>query len=458
MGRQAVASAVITRSQAARQNEISDCPRPLEGVASPSMVTRDTRLWHPFADMHAVRSAELTIVGGDGAYVWDAEGNRYLDGTASLWCVNVGHGRQEIADAVHGQMRRLASYSAFGPFANEPARALADRLCSYAPLDDARVFFGSGGGDAIDTAAKLSRRFFAATGEPERVHLIGRTAGYHGTHGLGTALGGIGPNAAGMGPLDPAVSHVPHDSLEALEAEIERVGADRVAAVFVEPVIGAGGVHQPRAGYVEGVGELCRRTGILYVVDSVICAFGRLGTWFGIERFGVTPDLLTFAKGVTSGYLPLGGVLAGARVAAPFWDEPGTPFRHGPTYSAHPTCCAAALANLDILEREGLIERGGQLEGEVASVLRELTGDPLVAEIRAGTGALGAVALAPDALESQPDLPVRVFAAARERGAFVRALADCVAVSPPLVITPEDVRRLGEIIGEALAAVGRVKL
>jgi adenosylmethionine-8-amino-7-oxononanoate aminotransferase len=287
------------------------------------------------------------------------------------------------------------------------------------------------------------------------VHLIGRAAGYHGTHGLGTAIGGIAANQAGMGPLDPAVSHVPHDSLEALEAEIEHVGADRVAAVFLEPVLGAGGVHQPPAGYVEGVGELCRRTGVLLVVDSVICAFGRLGTWFGIERFGVRPDMLTFAKGVTSGYLPLGGVIANARVAEPFWERPGTPFRHGPTYSAHPSCCAAAMANLDILEREDLIERGSRLEGELASALREVEGHPLVGEVRAGIGVLGAVAFAPDALAAHADLPARVFAAARDSGVILRALLDSVAVSPPLVIDRDQIELLGEVIGEALDTVAR---
>src|SRR4051794_17071239 len=210
----------------------------------------DTRLWHPFADMHAVRHAEFVIDRGEGVWVWDADGKRYLDGPASLWCVNAGHGRQEIVDAAAEQMRRLPSYSTFGAFANAPAKALAERLAAHAPVDDARVFLGSGGGDAIDTAAKLARRYFAATGEPDRVHLIGRTQGYHGTHGLGTSIGGIAANQEGMGPLDPHTSHVAHDSLEALEAEFEAVAPDRVAAVFVEPVIGAGGLHQPRPGYL----------------------------------------------------------------------------------------------------------------------------------------------------------------------------------------------------------------
>jgi putrescine---pyruvate transaminase len=415
----------------------------------------DTRLWHPFADMHAVRSSELVIARGEGAYVWDDDGRRYLDGTASLWNVNVGHGREEIVDAATAQMRTLASYSAFGAFANTPALRLAERLSELAPVDDARIFFGSGGGDAIDTAAKLARRYFAATGAPDRVHLISRAQGYHGTHGIGTSIGGIPANRVDVGPLDPNVSLVPHDSLEALEAEVGRVGADRVAAVFVEPVMGAGGVHQPRPGYVEGVAALCARTGILFVLDAVIAAFGRLGTWFAAERFGVRPDLICFAKGVTSGYLPLGGVVISGRVAEPFFEHGGVMFRHGPTYSAHPTCCAAAMANLDIMRRENLLQRGLELEGEIANALRGLEGRELVGEIRAGTGALGAVAFDPEALAVHPDLPQRAFAQARARGVLIRPIGDGVAISPPLVITREEVDHAAAVIGESLEAVAR---
>jgi putrescine---pyruvate transaminase len=414
----------------------------------------DTRLWHPFADMHAVRGNEFVIARGDGAVVWDEDGKEYIDGTASLWNVNVGHGRTEIVEAAMAQMRELASYQVFGVFANRPALDLAERLASLAPLDDPRIFLGSGGGDAIDTAAKLARRYFAAIGQPDRTHLISRTQGYHGTHGMGTSIGGIPANREGIGPIDPDVSVVAYDSVDALEAEIARVGADRVAAVFVEPVIGAGGVLLPPPGYIEGVAALCERTGVLFVCDSVIAGFGRLGSWFGIERFGVRPDLLTFAKGVTSGYLPLGGVVVGAKVAAPFWDE-GAWFRHGPTYSGHPTVCAAALANLDIMEREGLLERGNELEGEMAAALAPLADHALVGEIRAGIGALGAVAFSRDALAEAPDLAQRTFAAARERGVLVRGLADAVALSPPLVITREQVDRAAEVIGDALDVVAR---
>jgi putrescine aminotransferase len=418
-------------------------------------MTSDTRFWHPFADMHAVRHAELEIARAEGVWVWDADGNRYLDGTASLWCVNVGHNRREIVEAVTRQMEVLATYQCFGSFSNAPAHELADRLCALAPLDDPRVFLGSGGGDAIDTAAKLARRYFAAVGTPERVHLISRTQGYHGTHGLGTSIGGIPANLVDVGPLDPNVSRVPHDSLEAMEAEVERIGPERVAAIFVEPVIGAGGVHQPRPGYVEGVAALCERTGVLLVIDAVIGAFGRLGTWFAAERFGVRPDLLTFAKGVTSGYLPLGGVLVSARVAEPFWERPGAWFRHGPTYAGHPTCAAAALANIDILERDGLLERGRELETEIPEALQPLTSHELVGELRAGIGALAAVAFTPEALTERPDLVYRVTAQARARGVLVRPLGDAVAVSPPLIIQREEVDLLGSALGEALDAVAR---
>lgn len=414
----------------------------------------DTRLWHPFADMHAVRSNELTIVSGEGCHVTDDQGRRYLDATASLWCVNVGHGRRELVEAAREQMERLATYSAFGAFANPPARELAERLCELAPVDDARVFLTSGGGDSIDTAAKLARRYFAAVGERERVHLISRSQGYHGTHGLGTSLGGIQANRVDVGPLDSDVSQVPHDSLEALEAEVERVGADRVAAVFVEPVIGAGGLHVPVPGYIEGVAALCERTGVLLVIDAVISGFGRLGEWFGPERFGVRPDMITFAKGVTSGYLPLGGVVIAGRVAAPFWDEPNPPwFRHGPTYSGHPTCCALALCNLEIIEREGLLDRARELEGELVSALEPLSGHQLVGAIRGGVGALAAVALAPELLAEHPDAVPRVWAAARDRGVLVRPLGDAVALSPPLIATREHVDEAASAIAEALDAV-----
>ena len=412
----------------------------------------ETRLWHPFADMGAVRQAELVIECGEDVWVWDREGRRYLDATASLWYANVGHGRPEIAEAVARQMAKLEAYSAFGDFANEPASELAATLSDLAPMP-AKVFLVSGGGDAIDTAAKLARRYWAALGQPQRTLLISRTAGYHGTHGFGTALAGIPANREGFGPQVETLQ-VPHDSLEATEAEIQRVGAEQVAAIFVEPVIGAGGVYPPMPGYMEGLATLCTRTGILLVVDAVICGFGRLGTWFGIERWPVTPDMVVFAKGVTSGYLPLGGVLVHDRVAEPFWRAPGGPiFRHGPTYSAHPTCCAAAIANIALLAHDGLLERGHELERSLHDALLTCQDHPAVAEIRGGTGLLAAVALTDEVLDRHPDAISRVVLGAREQGVLVRPLGRAVAASPPLTVAEDHLLQIADAIRHGLDAL-----
>jgi putrescine---pyruvate transaminase len=413
----------------------------------------DTRLWHPFADMGSVRTGELVIDRGEGVWVWDRGGHRYLDATASLWYANVGHGRREIAEAVAGQMARLETYSAFGDFANVPALELAEMLVDLAPMP-ARVFFGSGGADAIDTAAKLARRYWFELGEPERTVLVSRTAGYHGTHGFGTALAGIPANREGFGPQVETVQ-VAHDSLEAMELELERVGVRRVAAVFVEPVIGAGGVYPPLPGYLEGVAALCQRTGVLLVVDSVICGFGRLGTWFGIERWDVEPSMIVFAKGITSGYLPLGGVLVSEPVAEPFWRTPGGPvLRHGPTYSAHATCCAAALANIALLGRDGLLERGRELEQPLLDALAPLTAHGAVAEVRGGLGLMAAVELTGDVLERQPDAVARVTRRARDHGVLIRPLGRAIAVSPPLSADEQHFALIAEAIDHGLGALG----
>jgi putrescine---pyruvate transaminase len=417
--------------------------------------TTTTRFWHPFADMGAVSEAELLIDHGDGVWVFDADGNRYLDATASLWYANLGHGRSEVGDAVAQQMRRLEAYSTFGDFGNRPANEVAERLAALAPMDDARVFLASGGGDAIDTAAKIARRHWVLRGHPERTQLISRTQGYHGTHGFGTSIGGIEANVTNWGPLVADVSAVQHDSLQALEAEILRVGPDRVAAFFCEPVIGAGGVHLPPDGYIEGVADLCAEHGILLVIDSVICGFGRLGTWFGVERWeDVRPDLITFAKGVTAGYLPLGGVIASGGVAAPFFEAPGGPMlRHGATYAGHPTCCAAALAVLDIYEREDLIARGRQLERPLADALAPLADHPAVAEVRAGLGLLAAVQLAPEALEQDAGAVATVAAGAREAGVLLRPLLGSLAVSPPLTVEQEHLDRIADGFRAGLARI-----
>ena len=400
--------------------------------------------------MNAVRGHEVVIERGEGIWIYDSEGKRYLDGTASLWYANVGHGRTEIADRVREQMSQLEAYSTFGDWANGPATELAARLAGYAPMPDARVFFTTGGGESIDTAAKLVRQYWSVTGRPSKVHMITRATAYHGTNAFGTSLGGIEPNRVGFGPLVLDTSNIVYDSVAALEEEILRIGPDRVAAFFAEPVIGAGGVYPPPDGYLEGVAAVCAEYDVLFITDSVICGFGRLGSWFGVERWSLEPDMIVFAKGVTSGYLPLGGVVASARVAEPFWSEPGHMFRHGATYAGHAACCAAGLANLDILERENLIPRGAALERNLFDALSRLRDHELVTEIRGGTGLMGAVGLD---LDAGPSVVAEVFAATRERGVLTRPLGAGLAMSPPLTIEPNEIELIASTIGDALDAV-----
>jgi adenosylmethionine-8-amino-7-oxononanoate aminotransferase len=418
----------------------------------------DTSLWHPFSDMAAVRGNELVLERGEGIYVWDVDGKRYLDGSASLWYCNVGHGRAEIAEAAAAQMRKLEAWSIFGEVANRPALELADLLSANAPMDGAKIFFTTGGGDAIDTAAKLARLYWQTIGMPDRLHVIGRSNGYHGTMAFGTSIGGMEAVRAGWGPLVEGTSQVQYDSPQALRDEIARLGADRVAAFFCEPVLGAGGVYPPPPGYIEEVAQICADTGVLLAIDAVIVGFGRLGSWFGCERFGIRPDLITFAKGVTSGYLPLGGVVASGRVAEPFWSEPGRiVVRHGQTFSGHPTVCAAALANLAIIEREGLMTRGQELEGELLDAFAPLADNPLVGQVRGGTGLMLGVELAADVLDGDSQAAARLYRAARSRGLLTRAHARGLAISPPLIVTVEQLRDMAGIVHaalEELAVVG----
>lgn len=403
-----------------------------------------TSLWHGFADMGAVDGREFVVERGEGCYVWDEAGRRYLDATASLWYANVGYGRAEIARAAAAQLEKLHAYHVFGDFATRPVLDLSDRLAALAPVPGSKVFLTSGGSDSVDTAAKLARRYFHEIGQPERTVILTRTWAYHGMHAYGTALAGIGANRAALGELIPDVEVVQWDSAEALEEAIDRIGADRIAAFFCEPVVGAGGVRFAPEGYLTRAREIVRESGALFVSDEVITGFGRTGEWFASHRFGLDPDLLTFAKGVTSGYVPLGGVLAAPHVAEPFW-RPGAGvwWRHGYTYSGHTTACAAALVNLGIIEREGLDTRARELEGSLATALAPLADHPLVSEVRTGAGLLAAVQIDPARIEEDASLPPRVAGAAREQGVITRALAGGgLQISPPLVIDEEQLDEL----------------
>jgi adenosylmethionine-8-amino-7-oxononanoate aminotransferase len=411
--------------------------------------------WHAFADMHAVESGgELVVDRGEGVHVWDEDGRRYLDATAALWYCSVGYGRDEIADAAQAQLRRLPAYSTFGDLSNRPAIELAERVRSLTPVEDSKVFLTSGGSDSIDTATKMARRYWQLLGETERTLLITREHAYHGMHIAGTSLAGIEANAAGHGPLVGDVAKVAWDSTSALRDAIAAAGPERVAAFFCEPVIGAGGVFPPPEGYLEEVRAICRETGVLFVADEVITGFGRTGDWFASSRFALGPDIVTCAKGITSGYLPMGAVIAAPWVAEPFWREGSGMWRHGYTYSGHATAAASALANLDIMERESLPKRALELEGDLADALAPLVDHPLVGEVRSGTGVLAAVQFAADALEVEPTLPGRTVAAGRENGILTRALGiGALQISPPLVIDAAELKELQEGLRSALDAV-----
>jgi putrescine---pyruvate transaminase len=404
--------------------------------------------WNPMTNMGTFRERGLTIVRGEGSTVWDDAGSALIDISGALWYCNVGYGRGELADAAAAQMRELASYKTYDGFTSPRSEELAARIASIVPLEGTKVFFTSGGGESIDTAAKLARAYWAATGRPDKHVVVSRQFAYHGSNAYGTSLSGLAALTDVYGRLVPEVEQVPWDDAEALAEAIDRIGADRVAAFFAEPIIGAGGVMIPPEGYLHSVQEICRERGVLLVLDEVITGFGRLGEWFATGRFGLSPDLITFAKGVTSGYIPLGGVIASARVAEPFWTA-GTQnmFRHGYTYAGHATACAVGLANLDVIEREGLVQRVRELEPVLADALRPLADHPAVAEVRTGVGLLGAVELA------DPSKLQAVIDAAYERGVLVRGIRGvALQVSPPFVITEDEILTTARVFGEALAA------
>jgi adenosylmethionine-8-amino-7-oxononanoate aminotransferase len=417
-----------------------------------------TRFWHPVADMSAVAaSGELILERGEGVHVWDESGRRYLDATGALWYCNVGYGRDEIVDAAMAQMRRLPAYSHYGDVSTRSTTDLAERIAAVAPMDDAVVFFASGGGESIETAVKLVRRYWSLLGRADKTIVVSRERAYHGLAGYGTSLVGMDAFTVGVGPLAGGTLQVPWDDAGALAAAIDDAGPEHVAAFFCEPIVGAGGVLHPPPGYLEEARRLCSERDVLFVADEVICGFCRVGDWFASTRFGLEPDLVTFAKGITSGYLPLGGVIVSGRVREPFWTSGAGVWRHGYTYSGHATATAAAHANLDIMEREALAERALGLEAELAEALAPLAAKPLVSEIRAGLGVVAAVQLSADALADDPAIADRVVAAAREQGVLARGLAGgSVQISPALTIDADGLAELAGGLGAALDAVEMV--
>jgi adenosylmethionine-8-amino-7-oxononanoate aminotransferase len=398
--------------------------------------------------MPTIAGDRLTIVRGAGANVQTEDGAWLLDATAGLWHANIGHGRERLADAAAAQMRRLETYHTFGRIANDQALNLADRVADLGPIDDARVFWASGGSDAVDTAAKLARRYWQIDGQANKRIIISRDGGYHGLHAFGTSLAGIPFNREGYGSesLIPETARVPTNDADALQATIVHLGPDRVAAVFAEPVVGTGGVIFPAPGYLKRVEAICREHDVLFVLDEVITGFGRTGKMFGAERFEVSPDMLLMAKGITSGYAPLGGVLIAPRVWSPFFDSSQAPiFRHGVTYSGHATACAVAQANLDVLEEERLVERVADLMPQLESAIAPLADHPLVETVRTGPSLLAGV-------QMRADVPGEKLArSCIEAGVLFRVITNnTVQISPPFIVEPGDLERIASTLQQAL--------
>ena len=399
---------------------------------------------HPFAKPS--REKFITIVRGQGALLWDADGRELVDGMASLWYCAIGHGRAEMAEAIAAQVGTLAAYSTFDPFTNEPAEQLTAALQHIAPMPESRVFLTGSGSESIDTAMKLARIAHVQAGRPERKLIISRVRGYHGTNYGGTSAQGIAPNKENFGPFVDDVVQVPADDVEAL-ASLMAARSNEIAAVIAEPVQGAGGIFPPTDGYLASLRKLCDQHGAYLIFDEVITGFGRLGTWFGAHFYDVRPDMVTFAKAVTSGYQPLGGVFVGPAVHEPLSADPNFFLRTGFTYSGHATACAAGLKNLEIMQREGLVERSKHVGGRLSNGLKALAADGIIDHAR-GEGAMWAAGLKPgmDAMKMRDHMM-------NEGGVVCRALnADSLLFCPPLVITDEQIDRIIDAIPRAAAA------
>jgi putrescine---pyruvate transaminase len=429
---------------------------------------------HPFTDFKSLAERGSRIVTkADNIYLTDSEGNRILDAMSGLWCVNVGYGEPALIDAATRQLRELPFYNAFFQTATPPAVELAELLAEITPPQFQHVFFAGSGSEGNDTVVRMVRRYWDLQGEPDRQVIIGRINGYHGSTMAGASLGGMAAMHAQGGLPIPGIAHIeqPHwfsnggdlnredfGFLAArwLEHKVLEIGADKVAAFIGEPVQGAGGVIVPPATYWPEVQRICDKYGILLVSDEVICGFGRTGHWFGCETFGFKPDLMTFAKGVTSGYIPLGGVMVGERVAKALIEQGGE-FEHGYTYSGHPVACAVALANLRLIRERGLVERVHDDVGPyLAEVFTELGAHPLVGEVQT-CGLMGALQLVRDKhgrggtpFPSEHGVGMICRTHCFANGLVMRAVGDRMVVAPPLIITRDQIDEMTALIKRCL--------
>ncbi len=397
-------------------------------------------LLHPFSYPAKPEGDYINIVRGEGVRVFDDTGKAYIDGIASLWLCQVGHGRPELLEAITSQLNELASYNIFDPMTNPVAAAAAERIASVSPHPNGRVFLASSGSESIDTALKLVRLVQQRRGHGDKQIIIRRTRGYHGTNFGGTTAQGIEGNRVGWGDLVPHFVEVPADDLEACSRLFAEHGAN-IAGVITEPVQGAGGVWPPPDGYLEGLRRLCDQHEALLVFDEVICGFGRTGSWFAAQTYDVTPDLITFAKGVTSGYLPVSGVIVSADLGEEL-SEPGFKLMTGYTYSGHPACCAAAIANIDVIEADGLVKRANQIGERFEAGLSALAADGMIESYR-GVGAIWAAEVGRDTLEIRN----RIL----ELGVILRPIGTSLAICPPLTIEDADIDQMIEAIATTVA-------
>src|SRR3954447_20465634 len=430
-------------------------------------------LWMHFTRMGSYVDHEMpVIVRGDGCYVWDEHGKRYLDGLSALFCVNAGHGRAEIGEAAARQAKELGFFTVWS-YAHPRAIELAARVASLAPGDLNRVFFTSGGSEAVESAWKLARNYHRIRGDGQRTKLIARELAYHGTSLGALAATGLTALRAPFEPLTPGGCHVPHTNsyrwpagrdplwaADAIEERIEFEGAETVAAVILEPVQNAGGCFVPQNGYFQRVREICDRHGVLLISDEVICSWGRLGGWFGCERYGYRPDMVTTAKGLTSAYAPMGALIVSDRIAEPFMEGKAS-FAHGFTFGGHPIAAAIALANLDIFEREDLCGHVREKEGEFRERLDGLRDLPIVGDVR-GAGYFHAIELVKDrdtkesfsSEESEQLLRGFLSGELYRQGLICRAddRGDpVVQLSPPLIADTEQFDEIEAILRSALS-------
>jgi putrescine aminotransferase len=459
-------------------------PPPVD-MDQPPFAQRTTQEWqaadaahllHPFTDHQALAAKGVRVITrGEGVYVWDSEGRKILDAMSGLWCVNVGYGQEALVEAAARQMRTLPYYNAFFQTTTEPATALAERLAAISPANFQHVFFSGSGSEANDTNVRLVRRYWDLMGQPQRSVIVSRVNAYHGSTMAAASLGGMAAMHAQGGLPIPGIVHIeqPHYwahrhgaarglsredfglvAARWLEEKILEIGPDKVAAFIGEPVQGAGGVIVPPSTYWPEIQRICDRHGILLISDEVVCGFGRTGHWWGCEAFGARPDLMTFAKGVTSGYVPLGGVMVGERVARVLIERGGE-FEHGYTYSGHPVACAVALANLDLIERQGLVQRVREDTGPyLAQKLQGLMDHAMVGEVQS-CGLMAAVQLCrnvPLREAFAPEIAIGMVCRKHcfDSGLVMRAVGDRMIVAPPLVITREQIDEMIVLVRQAL--------